>query len=503
MKKEVLSAASSLLALVAVKAQTPNVVLILTDDLGYGDISAFNPESKIHTPNIDNLTRSGVTFTDAHSASALSTPSRYSILTGRYPWRTTLKSGVLGGYSPAMITPGRRTVAQMLSENGYATACVGKWHLGWDWVFTENPDGKRVVDFAKPIKNGPTERGFDYFFGIPSSLDMAPYVYVENDRVTAVPDHVIEKQKGLLLMHGGEAGADFKPEECLRTIVRHGLDYIDSQKGSGRPFFLYMPLTAPHTPVLPAEEYKGKTSVGDYGDFVVMVDDMVRQVTDKLRENGQLENTIVIFTSDNGCAPYAGVKDLEARGHFPSYIYRGYKTDIYEGGHRIPLIMSWQGKISGRTDRSLVSLADFYATFAEMVGHDLGDEEAVDSYSVWPVLTGKGKAARKDLIYESGNGFLSIRTPGLKLVFNGGSGGWGYPNKPADLEKLPPLQLFDMKEDPSETKNIIGKKRYAKNVRRMTDSIRKYVETGRSTPGPAVKNDTGNSWKQIEIFMND
>ena len=190
---------SALFTTTAINAQSPNIIFILADDLGYGDISAFNPESKISTPNIDNLTQDGITFTDAHSSSALSTPSRYSILTGRYPWRTKLKEGVLDGYSPAMITPDRRTIAQMLSENGYNTACIGKWHLGWDWGYPQNAQNKKDVDFSLPIKNGPTERGFDYFYGIPSSLDIAPYVYVENNKVTALPNHIIEPQKGLKL----------------------------------------------------------------------------------------------------------------------------------------------------------------------------------------------------------------------------------------------------------------------------------------------------------------
>lgn len=492
---------SALLAVTAVKAQSPNIIFILADDLGYGDISAFNPESKIHTPNIDNLAQHGIAFTDAHSSSALSTPSRYSILTGRYPWRTKLKEGVLDGYSPAMITPDRRTIAQMLSENGYNTACIGKWHLGWDWGYGKDAKNKKDVDFSLPIKNGPTDRGFNYFYGIPSSLDIAPYVYVENNKTTTIPNHVIEPQKGLKLMHGGIAGADFDPQYCLSNIIDKSIRYIDEQKDCKKPFFLYLPITAPHTPILPLDKYKGKTSIGDYGDFVVMIDDMVQQIVETLKKNGQLDNTIVIFTSDNGCAPYVGVKDMEKKGHFPSYIYRGYKTDIYEGGHRIPLIVSWKGKLGNETNNSLVSLTDFYATFAQMVGHKLKDEEAVDSYSIWPILSKKGNTSRKDLIYESGKGYLSLRTPQLKLVFHGGSGGWGYPNKPADLAELPAMQLFDLKKDPAEKKNIIHTKRYEKEVKEMTQHIKRYVENGRSTPGKKVVNDTDNVWKQINIFM--
>ena len=500
---KLITISSALLTAAAVKAQTPNIVFILADDLGYGDISAFNPESKIHTPNIDKLAEHGIAFTDAHASSALSTPSRYSLLTGRYPWRTKLKRGGLDGDSPAMIDPERCTIAQMFSANGYNTACIGKWHLGWSWGYTGNGRSMKDIDFSLPIKNGPTDRGFNYYFGIPASLDISPYVYVENDEVTSIPDHVIEPQKKnlALLMHGGLAGADFKPEECFPNIIRHSLNYINEQKDSKKPFFLYLPITAPHTPILPSKEFQGKTSIGPYGDFVVMIDDMVQQIVETLKKNNQLENTIIIFTSDNGCAPYIGVEEMENKGHHPSYIYRGYKNDIYEGGHRIPLIVSWQGKYTNETNSSLVSLTDFYATFAQMVNYQLKDEEAVDSYSIWPILSKKGNSARKDLIYESGKGYLSLRTPQLKLVFHGGSGGWGYPNKPADLAKLPSMQLFNLKEDPSEKKNIISNKRYKKDVDKMTQMIKKYVEEGRSTPGKRSANDTGNSWKQIEIFM--
>ena len=302
-------------------------------------------------------------------------------------------------------------------------------------------------------------------------------------------------------MHGGVAGADFDPQDCLPNTIRHSIDYIDKQRNSEKPFFLYLPITAPHTPVLPSDKYKGKTTIGAYGDFVVMIDDMIQHIVETLKKNDQLENTIIIFTSDNGCAPYVGVKEMEKQGHFPSYIYRGYKTDIYEGGHRIPLIISWKGKFTNETNNSLVSLTDFYATFAQMVNYKLKDEEAVDSYSIWPVLSKKGTSIRKDLVYESGKGYLSLRTPQLKLVFNGGSGGWGYPNKPAVLAKLPKMQLFNLETDPSEKKNLIDNKRYKKEVKKMTQTIRKYVEEGRSTPGKKTTNDTESIWKQINIFM--
>lgn len=485
---------------VVLKAQSPNVIFILADDLGYGDISAFNDKSLIKTPNIDKLAENGMMFTDAHSSSALSTPSRYSILTGRYSWRTRLKRGAFEGYAKPLIDDDRRTIAQMFSSNGYNTACIGKWHLGWDWEYEKDAKGIKDVDYESPIKNGPNERGFDYFWGIPASLDMSPYVYVENNNVITLPDHIIEKGKGLLLMHGGDAGKGFKPEECLTNIVNHGISYINSQKDSRKPFFLYLPLTAPHTPVLPSEEYQGKTAIGAYGDFVVMIDDMIGKITDTLIRNGQLENTIIVFTSDNGCAPYIGVKDMEKQGHCPSCIYRGYKTDIYEGGHRVPLIVSWHGILKNEMNASLVSLTDFYATFAQMLNSKLAEDEAVDSHSIWPILTKRKKSVRKDIIYQSGEGCLSLRNEKLKLVFYGGSGGWSQPDY-KHLEGLPSMQLFDIDNDPSEKRNLINEKKYEKDIKRMIKTMKKYITEGRTTPGRHQKNDTYDNWNQINILM--
>lgn len=505
MKKSLLLSAPVFLAgiTLAEPQLRPNIILVLADDLGYGDISGLNKQSKISTPNIDNMCRQGIVFTDAHAASALSTPSRYALMTGRYPWRTTLKQGVLDGYSKPMIPADRKTIASMISDKGYHTACIGKWHLGWEWTpASEKNTEKTNVDFSKPLSGGPTERGFDYFFGIPSSLDMAPYVFVENDKVVTIPDHIMPPQKGLKLMHGGVAGAGFKEEDCLPELTRRSLNYINEQKNTGKPFFLYLPLTAPHTPVLPSKEFRGKTSVGDYGDFVVMVDDMMRQIVETLKKNNMYENTILIFSSDNGCAPYAGVKDLEKLGHFPSYIFRGYKADVYEGGHRIPLIISWGSRFENLTDSSLVSLTDFYATFADMLGYHYNKNEAEDSYSFWPVLTGKGKTSRKDLVSVSGNGFFSIRTPRYKLVFTAGSGGWSYPRTAEEMKDLPPMQFFDMWNDPSEQNNLINVAQYSSIIKNMSLKMRKYVESGRSTPGSGAKNDTSNDWNQTKLFRD-
>lgn len=496
-KRAILASAATFTSSLAGISQ-PNVVFILADDMGYGDVSALNEHSRIKTPAIDALCREGVVFTDAHAGSSVSTPSRYGILTGRYAFRTTMKSGVTNSYSPPLIARDRRTIATCLSEQGYATACIGKWHLGWNWSAR---DGK--VDFSGPVEEGPVTRGFDYFFGIPASLDMPPYVYIENDRVTALPDRVAADGKGILLQRKGPQGADFEHGECLQRITRKSLEFLSRQQ-AGKPFFLYMPLTAPHTPILPSEEFRGRSGLSAYGDFVLMVDDAVAQVVDRLKAAGLYENTVVVFASDNGCFHGAGVREMEAAGHYPSYVYRGYKSDLYDGGHRIPLVVSWGGRQGGRIEEGVVSLTDFYATFAEMTGYGLLPSEGEDSYSLWGVLTGTGRNLRPDVIHHSNDGSFSLREGRWKLLFTADSGGWSFPTKARDREWLatqPAMQLYDMEKDPGERVNVVDE--HPDIVRRLSERMRSYIERGRSTPGPVQPNETQGEWKQIGLFMPD
>ena len=479
------------------KTESPNIVFILADDLGYGDISAFNENSKIHTENIDKLSEHGIKFTDAHSNSSVSTPSRYGILTGRYAFRTSLKSEVLSGFSAPLIDVDRSTMATMLSKQGYHTACIGKWHLGWDWAY----DDKKQVDFSKPISNGPTTRGFDYFYGIAASLDMSPYVYVENDKVTALPNRIAEKYDGILLQRHGPQGADFEHADCLPNFSQRALDYITEQSRSENPFFLYLPLTAPHTPILPSQEFQGKSGLSPYGDFVLMIDYLVGEIVSTLKANNQYENTIIVFTSDNGCAPYADITGMEKSGHFPSYIYRGAKADLFDGGHRIPVVMSWGNRFSHQVVSDLFSLTDFYATFAEITGYKVKDSEAEDSFSIWKFLNGKGKFKRKDLIHQSVDGSFSLRTPEWKLLFCPHSGGWSFPRKNDKIiPELPLVQLYNMTSDVIESQNV--EEQYPELVKKYTQTIRQYIVNGRSTPGKKQDNDSGKNWEQIKIIMN-
>ena len=355
----------------AAPGKRPNIVYILADDMGYGDVGCLNPESKIPTPHMDALGKNGMIFTDAHSGSAVCTPTRYGILTGRYCWRSPLKNGVLWGYSPPLIDTQRTTVASLLKSRGYHTACVGKWHLGMGWA---TQDGKEAaegtVDYSQPIAGGPTALGFDYFFGIPASLDMDPYVYVENDRGVEAPTEHIEERKGLGFYRGGPIAPGFKHKEVLPKFTQKAVEVIDTHVAEqpDAPLFLYLPLAAPHTPILPNEEFVGKSSIGDYGDFVCEVDWAVGQVVEALTRNGMLDNTLLIVTSDNGCSPMADFKHLESQGHDPSYHFRGHKADIFEGGHRIPFIAHWPESIpAGTICDHITCLTDLTATAAEIV----------------------------------------------------------------------------------------------------------------------------------------
>ena len=475
----------------------PNVILILADDMGYGDISGLNRDSKIRTSNLDALCSSGIVFNNAHASSSMSTPSRYSVLTGRHPWRTSLKQGVLTSEAPAMIAPGRRTLGDLFSDSGYATACIGKWHLGWGW---QKNGGE--IDYEAPIKDGPTGRGFDYFYGITASLDMPPYVYIENDRVTQVPTRTLPARTGVQLMREGAASEEFVPEEVFPRMTEKALEYIGRMRSSDKPYFLYLPLTAPHTPVLPSDRFRGKSGIGDYGDFVLMIDDMVGQIVSKLKETGQYDNTIMIFTADNGCAPYVETKKMEKAGHYPSYVWRGYKSDIFEGGHRIPLIISWGSRIAGRRSVDPVCLSDFFATFAQMLGEPVANGEAEDSFSFWDVVTGSGKGRRTDIVVTSNDGSFAMTRGNLKVIFTATSGGWGDPASGSDVSGLPEMQVYNISSDVKESANLYGMPEYDATVETCKAAMKDYVELGRSTPGTPVANDTGNSWKQTAPFTD-
>ena len=326
----------------------PNIIFILADDQGFGDVSALNADSKIPTPNIDRIAAEGMIFEDGHSSSSVCTPTRYSVLTGRYHWRTHLQKGVLGGFSRPLISSGRLTVASLLKDHGYATACIGKWHLGMDWPLTEGgvaDDGGNFaggykdgwnVDYAADIQNGPNDVGFDYFFGISASLDMPPYVYIRNRRPTEVA--TVEKA----FHRKGPAAAGFEAVDVLPTITAETVKFINENANSGKPFFIYFPLNAPHTPIVPTDEWKGKSGVNAYGDFTMQVDWTVGEVLRAIDTNQISENTLVIFTTDNGCSPAAKIDELEAAGHDHNLIYRGHKA-----GHSLKAVTGFRSLPAG------------------------------------------------------------------------------------------------------------------------------------------------------------
>lgn len=498
--KNVFLATAAILSLLSCteKQKQPNIIFILADDMGYGDVSYFDNNSKLKTENLDRMAQEGVVFTDAHSSSSVSTPTRYGILTGRYNWRSTLKNNVLYGYDKALIPADRETMASMLRKNGYTTAGIGKWHLGWDW---DNIDaGKDKVDFSKPVQNGPTTRGFDYFYGFCGSLDMAPYVYIENDMPTSLPDRETVNEGKYSWWRKGPTGADFVHEEVLPNLVDRACNYIKEKAKADQPYFLYLPLPAPHTPILPTEEFRGKSGIGEYGDFVLMVDAMVGKVLQAVKESGEDGNTIVVFTTDNGCSPAAGIKEMEAQGHRPNSIYRGHKADLFDGGHRIPCILRWPEGTKPHEVRQTVCLTDFYATFAAINGYKLMDSEGEDSYNLLPAIVSETEIdpIREATVHHSIDGQFTIRQGDWKLLLSASSGGWSAPT-PTDtlaLNSLPPIQLYNMKDDPSETTNVEAE--HPEIVSRLRALMAKYVREGRSTPGAPQKNDGEYPWKELD-----
>src|SRR5262245_42961124 len=388
-------------------AEKPNIVYVLCDDLGYGDLKCLNANGQIATPNFDRLAAQGMIFTDAHSGSAVCSPTRYGILTGRYAWRSKLQQGVLGGLSPRLIESDRLTVADLLKKQGYHTAAIGKWHLGMNWVkqpgkdvtelAVETPEQVWNVDFAQPISGGPNSVGFDYYFGISASLDMVPYTFIQNDRVTIVPN--VDKQFPLMLgrqggtTRQGPAAPQFEVKDVLPTLTREAVGYINGRAAgakAGKPFFLYLPLASPHTPIAPQPEWQGKSGLNPYADFVMHTDAALGQVLEALEKQGLTDSTLVIVTSDNGCSPQAKFEELLPKDHNPNYVFRGNKADIYEGGDRIPFLVRWPGHVQPmtRSDQT-ICLTDFLATTADILDVNLPATSAEDSVSILTAMLGK------------------------------------------------------------------------------------------------------------------
>jgi arylsulfatase A len=453
-------------------AERPNVVFILADDLGIGDLSCYNPDSKIPTPAMNRLAVQGMRFTDVHTPSAVCTPTRYGFLTGRYAWRGALKKGVLNGYSPALIEAGRPTVASFLKSKGYRTAAVGKWHLGLG--------SATKTDYEKPLDPGPTSVGFDEFEGIPASLDMEPYVWVKDRAPEVLPTETIPGSKhqrdgGDGFWRGGPIAPGFKHVDVLPRVERAAIAFLERQT-KDKPFFLYLPLTAPHTPWMPTTEFSSKSRVGAYGDFVMQTDAVVGRVLEAIERLGFVKETLVVLTSDNGSHwPEA---DIARWGHRSNGPWRGQKADIHEGGHRVPFIVRGPGVKEGSTCDATACLVDAFATVCDLLGDSLPADGAEDSFSLMPLLRGAPeKFTRAPVIHHSSNGMFAIRSGSLKWIEGKGSGGFTkVPTAPAD----PPGQLYDLAKDPAEARNLYTEK--AEDVARLAAELQEARVRGRTRP---------------------
>lgn len=487
------------------RSRRPPIVLILADDMGYGDAGCYNPESRIPTPHLDRLAAQGARFTDAHSPSSVCTPTRYGLLTGRYAWRTWLQRGVIGGYTPPLIEPTRLTLASMLKAAGYRTGFFGKWHLGLGWTRANGlvptfQDGERLfrgswqdadpstglnVDFTKPIHGGPTALGFDeaFFTAACSTID-GPFTFIEGDRVAAIPDLQVSEYYDL---SKGEEGSPrrgwmapgFKLEEVDLRFTERASGFLEKSFAAapGLPVFVELALSSPHTPWLVPDLVKGRSGDGPRGDLVALADLCVGRIMETLDRLGAAERTLIIFTSDNG--PHPGT-----HGHASAGALRGLKSHIWEGGHRVPFIARWPGRIEpGVVIDEPICLTDLMATFAAVAGVDLPTEAGPDSVDISPaLLRGKGrrKPLREAIVSHSENGTFSIRRGGWKLVLdNQTSGGWMVPEGQPPIPGSPG-QLYNLAEDPAETRDLWAER--PDIVAELTALLNKYRRDGRSVP---------------------
>jgi len=499
-----------------VQNNRPNIIYILADDLGIGDLTIYNKNGKISTPNLDEFGREGMKFNDAHTSSSVCTPTRYGILTGRYNWRTPLKDFVLWGNSPILIEKDRLSVAQLLKNAGYKTANIGKWHLGLNWTLKEDtPDfeafTKRTdrvsfakIDYHQPLKSGALDLGFDYSFMIAASLNMPPFVYLENDKATQIPTKKTERKRKEYPFSSwikGDIADDFVHDQVLPTFVEKSVDFIKDNANKDQPFFLYLSLPAPHNPVLPIAPWKGTSKINEYADFVIMIDALMGQIFETLKAQGIEENTMVIFTSDNGCSSTADIPTLKKKGHYPSYIYSGLKGSYLEGGHRVPFLVKWPGVVPANSESdATICTTDFMATCAELVNYSLKENEGEDSYSMLPLLKGEDSYNRTSTVHHSKTGVFAIRQGDWKLVLFPNSG-LGAKGQPAKIKKqLPDYLLYNLEKDVKEKNNVAQE--YPEKVAALRNILIQQIKQGRSTPGkPQQNDDIDFDWVQTG-FMN-
>ncbi|MCA9003691.1 MAG: arylsulfatase [Planctomycetaceae bacterium] len=482
--------------LFAAQQSHPNIVVILADDFGVGDIQAHYPHNKISTPYLDQLVKEGMSFTDAHSGSAVCSPTRYGLLTGRYSWRTRLQEWVIAAYEPPLISEDRPTLPGLLKSSGYQTACFGKWHLGWNWpgpqssqmLEQKNAQWKYEWDFTKPIKGGPVARGFDYFFGV-DLPNLPPFTFIENDHVFVQPtaEFKLDHSEGIVLPRafvGAPTAPDWRMQKILPEITRRAVKYIEQRSQKQSPFFLYFSMTSPHEPVVPSAKFQGKSGIAPIADFVMETDWSAGQVIEAIDRAGMKDNTIVIFTADNGHSHYTGWNDLVEAGHQPSGPYRGHKGDIWEGGHRVPLVVRWPKQIqAGSRSPQLVCLTDLLATCAEITGAELPQQGAEDSISFLPALLGKkANVSRQTLVNHSNHGEFAYRNGPWKLVFK-----MSGRNLEQSRGKPTIAELYHLESDLSEAHDLAAK--HPELVRQMAADFKKLIEQGSSRAGQKAAND--------------
>ena len=488
----------------------PNVIIIFADDMGYGDVSSLNPDARTYTPHIDKLAQSGVVFTNAHASASVCTPSRYGLLTGRYAWRSESGAGVVSGFGEPVIEQGRETLATVFKKAGYTTACIGKWHLGVKWQTRDNSEkavfnsttGFSNIDYSRKITTGPNDYGFDYSFIHPASLDMPPYVFLKNHQ-TVDPNVVLTSEiypdslnsnegswdkkhtreydvyrgKGVWWRRG-EMSRSFRMENCLSEITDEGVSFVEHhvKEKPSQPFFLYLPLTGPHTPWVPTDQFKGKSSVKTYGDFIMNIDDVAGRISGIVKKLGIEDNTIIIFSSDNGA--YWPESEVKLQSHDSNWGTRGQKGDVWDGGHRIPLIISWPEQIKKQVVYDhLISLTDVFATFADLSDQKVQNHSGEDSFSFLHVLNGNTeKVTRSHMIHQSSGRMFAIRSDGWKFIDGLGSGGFTTPRQIDPAPGGPEGQLYHIEKDTLESENLFLQ--YPEKVKKFRKVLNVQIRQG-------------------------
>jgi arylsulfatase A len=481
-----------LAGLKAAGAPKPNIVILYADDMGYGDLGANNPASKIPTPNLDRLAAQGMRFTDAHSSSGVCTPSRYALLTGRFHWRKF--HGIVNSFEPPVLNAAELTLPEMLKQHGYRTACVGKWHLGWNWSDIQKPGVKQqadvkkrnngfapdAFDWSKPISGGPLSHGFDYYFGddVPN---FPPYAWFENDRVITTPSEPLNitprTKEGAWEARPGPMTPGWDFYAVVPRITDKAVEWIGKQRGQSAPFFLYAPFNSPHAPIVPTDAFTGKSQAGGFGDFMTQTDSEVGRILRALEENGFAENTLVIFTADNGAESYAYERIRRFR-HRSSGPLRGVKRDLYEGGHRVPFLVKWPGVVQpGSVSDALISQVDIFATLAGIVGHELPAGVAEDSHDLLPVWKRNAPSPRRSIVHNTMAKAYAVRHDHWLLIANKTG---AHTNVPAWFDEENgyaknehPGELYDLRADLAQMHNLYAAEpAKVKELAALLESIR-------------------------------